>query len=500
MFGAVEHSSLGCALLCTQRATVKTLMLQSTLFGPPAWQIRRIDYSRIGAFSKAELRLQFLQCRDEWLSQLLEELDSSDSYEYVKNLIMMWHSLHMFVSSPSHARSPRRLSVLTVTPVSFWATFTNISPLSLLLLLSIPSAYATPPPQSSPADASTCSLTAVRVFLPLSLASKLIASLHQRICTPTMPFLPQDESLTSSGAGIPQSAILGQSDASSTSSGAACLAGSTYQSVQRDTAMIVQLGARTHHPHHTLPLARVCLRVHLPHITEGGNLASVLEHCMYCGSSLSRVGLDFQGLLHPLFEECALHLFAQHLSNAVDVFNTKLESHKWVHLPGQMLARGGRGGAAAEKKEEEKKEGAEGESVHGEATKDSETGASAGDNNFNHFNHLLVRPSSQVATPSTTSTLAPLYLLSGDNNFNHFNHLLVRPSSQVATTSTTSTLAPLYLRSGGKGAGGEDLSPSYMIMEHLPLAVFCNAVLSAFNELRHCALLSMSGPVSGLLQ
>jgi hypothetical protein len=36
------------------------------------------------------------------------------------------------------------------------------------------------------------------------------------------------------------------------------------------------------------------LRQHLPNITEGGSLASVLEHATYCGSSLSRVGLDFR--------------------------------------------------------------------------------------------------------------------------------------------------------------------------------------------------------------
>ena len=48
---------------------------------------------------------------------------------------------------------------------------------------------------------------------------------------------------------------------------------------------------------------------HLPRIREGGGLASVLEHCMYCGMSLGRVGLDFRGLLPPIFEACILELF-----------------------------------------------------------------------------------------------------------------------------------------------------------------------------------------------
>ena len=34
-------------------------------------------------------------------------------------------------------------------------------------------------------------------------------------------------------------------------------------------------------------------------------------------------------------------------------------------------------------------------------------------------------------------------------------------------------------------------------MEHLPLAVLVNAVLSALNELRHCVLLSLSRPAAG---
>lgn len=52
------------------------------------------------------------------------------------------------------------------------------------------------------------------------------------------------------------------------------------------------------------------LRKQLPRITEGGSMASVLEHCMYCGMSLGRVGLDFRGLLVPIFEAEMLRLFA----------------------------------------------------------------------------------------------------------------------------------------------------------------------------------------------
>lgn len=121
---------------------------------------------------------------------------------------------------------------------------------------------------------------------------------------------------------------------------------------------------------HRLSLYLGMLKRYLPLITEGSNLASMLEHCMvgegclfesnvlmmmirsvqalslpclcphplqlscthallsshtlqYCGSSLSRVGLDFQGLLQPLFETCSLALLAQHFANAVEVFNTR---------------------------------------------------------------------------------------------------------------------------------------------------------------------------------
>lgn len=53
------------------------------------------------------------------------------------------------------------------------------------------------------------------------------------------------------------------------------------------------------------------VRTHLPRIQEGGSLASVLDHAMYCGGSLGRVGLDFRPLLAPLFEQAVLALYSR---------------------------------------------------------------------------------------------------------------------------------------------------------------------------------------------
>ncbi|GAQ92571.1 conserved oligomeric Golgi complex component-related [Klebsormidium nitens] len=71
----------------------------------------------------------------------------------------------------------------------------------------------------------------------------------------------------------------------------------------------------------------------LPRITEGSPLSNVLDHCMYCGMSLGRVGLDFRGLLPPLFEACVFGLFSRNIGLAVDQFQHVLNSHRWVPLP-----------------------------------------------------------------------------------------------------------------------------------------------------------------------
>lgn len=48
---------------------------------------------------------------------------------------------------------------------------------------------------------------------------------------------------------------------------------------------------------------------------------------------LGWVGLDFRGLLPPLFEEAVLNLFSKNISTAVKNFQLVLDLHRWVPLP-----------------------------------------------------------------------------------------------------------------------------------------------------------------------
>lgn len=160
------------------------------------------------------------------------------------------------------------------------------------------------------------------------------------------------------------------------------------------------------------------LQRHLPRVEEGTNLAAVLEHCMYCCSSLSRVGLDFSGMLEPLFQLCILHLFSNKLAVAVDAFHQRLDSHKWVSMPTPLF--------------HQKAKQAEAAAAAAAAAGGGEEGAAAGSD---------------------------------------------KPEQQQ-----------------------QQLTPPYELMEHVPLAVFTNGVLSALNELRHCALLPLQQPAGSLLQ
>ncbi|KAL7150855.1 hypothetical protein ABFS83_05G141900 [Erythranthe nasuta] len=75
------------------------------------------------------------------------------------------------------------------------------------------------------------------------------------------------------------------------------------------------------------------LKIMLPKITEGGSLSNILDQCMYCAMGLGWVGLDFRGLLPPLFQEAVLHLYSKNMSTAVENFQIVLDSHRWVPLP-----------------------------------------------------------------------------------------------------------------------------------------------------------------------
>lgn len=69
----------------------------------------------------------------------------------------------------------------------------------------------------------------------------------------------------------------------------------------------------------------------LPRVYEGGALASVYEHCQYCGTSLSRVGLDTRPLLRPMFCDAAVGIFDAALATAGDEFERALEMATWTN-------------------------------------------------------------------------------------------------------------------------------------------------------------------------
>mmetsp|Transcript_14649 Transcript_14649/g.36788 ORF Transcript_14649/g.36788 Transcript_14649/m.36788 type:complete len:614 (-) Transcript_14649:93-1934(-) len=241
---------------------------------------------RLSAFTEPELRLKFLQCREQWLVEMVSDLDTQNPYDYLKRLTDI-HRLHLFD-----------------VVMQYKAIFSEDSP---------------PPGDSSTSEA----------------------------------------------------AIL------------------------------------TSWAQHRVGLYLESLHAHLPLIKEGGSLSSVLEHSMYCGMSLGRVGLDFRGLLPPVFEKCVAALFSTALSNALEAFHMSLERHKWVPMPNIPYAPKRQLSSNGEKKEDTKEAGAE---------------------------------------------------------------------------------------------ALEDLSPPHVLMEHLPLAVFVNGILQAFNELRHCTPLALRTPVGQSLQ
>lgn len=83
------------------------------------------------------------------------------------------------------------------------------------------------------------------------------------------------------------------------------------------------------------------LEAMLPKITEGGSMSNILDQCMYCAMGLGLVGLDFRGLLPPLFEGAVINLFSKNMRTAVENFQIVLDSHRWVPLPSVGFATNG---------------------------------------------------------------------------------------------------------------------------------------------------------------
>ena len=70
----------------------------------------------------------------------------------------------------------------------------------------------------------------------------------------------------------------------------------------------------------------------LPRVVEGAALASVYEHCEYCGTSLARVGLDTRPLLRPAFADAAANIFDSALASTGEEFQRALSASTWSHF------------------------------------------------------------------------------------------------------------------------------------------------------------------------
>lgn len=79
-----------------------------------------------------------------------------------------------------------------------------------------------------------------------------------------------------------------------------------------------------------------------------------------------------------------------------------------------------------------------------------------------------------------------------------FNETMKSYSPQSLSSSVTATM--LSTMTAKPDDTGADLHPPSSLLQHPPLAAFTNSVLSAFNELRHCAPLALVSPVTEVLQ
>jgi len=80
------------------------------------------------------------------------------------------------------------------------------------------------------------------------------------------------------------------------------------------------------------------LTMYLPGVNEGALVGNILEQSMYYATSLARVGLDFRGLLGPIFEQAVFSLFSTSLQNTTLRFTQNLKAQKWTAPPKAIAA------------------------------------------------------------------------------------------------------------------------------------------------------------------
>ncbi|XP_070566596.1 conserved oligomeric Golgi complex subunit 8-like [Ptychodera flava] len=68
----------------------------------------------------------------------------------------------------------------------------------------------------------------------------------------------------------------------------------------------------------------------------GSRLDSLLGQCMYFGLSFSRVGVDFRGLLAPLFQRAALKTFETEVRDAAGRFEESMQSYTIIGTPASL--------------------------------------------------------------------------------------------------------------------------------------------------------------------
>jgi hypothetical protein len=77
-------------------------------------------------------------------------------------------------------------------------------------------------------------------------------------------------------------------------------------------------------------------------------VVSIVEAAAYCSKSLSRIGLDVLGLLRPVVSTAVKCLFQRHVQQAVTLFLSSTEAHKWVAMPVSQRPRASSGEESGE--------------------------------------------------------------------------------------------------------------------------------------------------------